>query len=270
LKVKIVDVCAENVEDILLVCTSPKLKDNENVKIGLGIRKNWLLNLYREVDSCAKIAYAKNEPVGMIQYSPLHKIPYFKTKKRDVLYIHCIYVKRDVRHSGIGSLLLKALINDMKKPNKPFKSCPCKMLSTTARERYGFTQASYFKSKGFEKTEGNIDAGLIYPLSKTDLDKSLDIPCSEPISVKEQGAKIFFNPSCHMCKYMNENIKARIREAAPDMKIEEYNLWTYSSEALRRGITSVATYINGRPILPMNPPEFWETIRRFCLETRQA
>lgn len=269
MKIEIVDLCEENVGDALLVCTSPKLKDDENVKIGLGIRKNWLLDLYREVGPCAKIAYVKDKPVGMIQHSPLHKVPYFKTKRRDVLYIHCIYVKRDVRSLGVGSALLKSLISDMEKPNKLFEWRRCRMLSTTARERYGFTQVSYFKSKGFEKPEGNIDSGLIYSLSKTGL-KSLDIPSAGPINVQEHGAKIFFNPSCHMCKYMNENIKARIRETAPTMKIEECNLWINSQEALRLGITCVATYIKGKSILPMSPQEFWETIRRFCLETKQA
>jgi len=263
LKIEIADLSEENVGDALYVCTSPKLKDDENVKIGLGIRKKWLLDLYREVGPCAKIAYVKDKPVGMVQYSPLHRIPYFKTKRRDILYIHCIYVRQDVRNRGVGSALLKGIISDRQKPNKLFEWRRCRMLSTTARERYGFTQVSYFKSKGFKKTEGNIDSGLIYTLSKTGL-KSLDIPSARPINVQEHGAKIFFNPSCHMCKYMNENIKARIRETAPAMKIEECNLWINSQEALRRRITCVATYIKGKPILPMPPKEFWETIRRAC------
>jgi len=42
-----------------------------------------------------------------------------------------------------------------------------------------------------------------------------------------------------------------------------YDLWsTHSEEAIHRGITSVATYINGRPILPMEPSEFWKTSAR--------
>jgi GNAT superfamily N-acetyltransferase len=266
LKIKVVGLSDENVDDALLVCppTRPKLRSDINVKKGLEIRKRWLLDLYREIGPCAKIAYLDNIPVGMIQYSPLHKIPYFKTRRRDVLYIHCIYTKRNVRNRGIGSLLLNSLIGEMEKPNRLFEWRQCRMLSTTARERYGFTQVSYFKTKGFRETEANIDARLIYPLSRMDLKESLDIPCSEPINIHERGVKIFFNPSCHMCKYMNENIKANIREVNPTIEIEECNLWTRSKEAIHRGITSVATYINGKPILPMEPPEFWKTIRHYA------
>lgn len=267
--IKVVDLSDENVDDALLVCP-PRLRDDVTVKIGLEIRKKWLLDLYGEIGSCAKIAYLDDKPVGMIQYSPLHRIPYFSTKRRDVLYIHCIYVKRNVRNRGIGSALLKAIISDMEKPNKLFEWCQCRMLSTSARERYGFTQVSYFKTKGFIKTEGNIDAGLIYPLSKRGLKKSLDIPSSKPVNVQEHGVKIFFNPSCHMCKYMNKNIKAKIREVNPTIEIEECNLWTHSKEAIRRGITSVATYINGKSILPMPPQEFWKAIRRLSLETKHT
>ena len=266
MKVEIVDLCEDNINDALLVCTSPKLRDDENVKLGLEIRKNWLLDLCRKIGSCAKIAYIKDKPAGMIQYSPLHRIPYFKTKRRDVLYIHCIYVKKNLRNRGVGSALLNALINDMEKPNKLFKWRQCRVLSTSGRERYGFTQVSYFKTKGFIETEGNIDACLMHPLSKTSVEKSLDIRRSEPVKIREHGVKIFFNPSCHMCKYMNENIKAKIKEVNSTIELEEYNLWTHYKEALHRGITCVATYINGKPILPLPPQQFWETIKRLSLQ----
>lgn len=271
MKISIVDLSDENVDEVLLVCppTSAEMKSDVNVKKGMRIRKNWLLGLYREVGSCAKVAYLDDEPVGMIQYTPLHEIPYFKTKRRDVLYIHCIYVKRNVRNRGIGSMLLKSLIGDMKKPSELFEQRQCRLLSTTARERYGFTQVSFFKSKGFTETEGNKDARLVYSLSKTNLKERLDIPRSEPVTIQEQDVRIFFNPSCHMCKYMNENIKANIREVNQTIEIKECNLWTHSEEAIRRGITSVATYINGKPILPLDPPEFWDTVRQYALMKKE-
>lgn len=266
MKIEIADLSEENADDALLVCTFPKLRDDENVKIGWEIRKHWLLELCRKIGSCAKIAYIKGKPAGMIQYSPLHAIPYFKTKRRDVLYIHCIYVKRKLRNRGVGSALLKALLSDMEKPNKLFEWRPCRMLCTSARERYGYTQVSYFKTKGFVETEGNIDAGLIYPLSKTSAEESLDIPRLDPIKIKEHGVKIFFNPSCQYCKYTNEGIKTKIREVNPTIKIEEYNLWIHYKEALRRRVTCVATYINGKPVLPLPPQQFWEAIKRLSLQ----
>lgn len=269
-KIKVVGLSNEKIDDALLVCTSPELRDDVNVKIGLKIRKKWLLDLYREIGPCVKIAYLDDKPVGMIQYSPLHMIPYFKTNRRDVLYIHCIYVKRNVRNRGVGSELLETLICEMEKPNKLFEGRKCGMLSTSARDRYGFTQVNYFKTKGFKEIVGNIDAGLVYSLQAADIKEGFAIPRSKPIQIKECGAKIFFDPSCQYCKYSNEGIKAKIKEANPTMEIEECNLWTHSKEAIRRGITSVATYINGMPILPMPPQEFWKTIRRLSLEAKHS
>lgn len=59
-------------------------------------------------------------PAGMIQYALLHHIPYFTTKRRDALYIHCIYTKREFRLMGVAAKLLEALIEEMKKPNRVF------------------------------------------------------------------------------------------------------------------------------------------------------
>ncbi|MFQ6068811.1 MAG: GNAT family N-acetyltransferase, partial [Candidatus Bathyarchaeia archaeon] len=196
-----------------------------------------------------------------------HTIPFFKTMRRDVLYIHCIYVKRNLRNRGVASALLEALINVMKKPNELFEWRRCKMLSTSARERYGFEQVSYFKHRGFIETRGNIDVALVYPLAETSVKESLDIPSSEPLHIQEKGVKIFFNPTCQYCKYTNEEIKTKIREVNSTIEIEECSLWTRSKEALRRGITCVATYINGKPVLPLPPQQFWETIKRLSVQT---
>jgi hypothetical protein len=57
-------------------------------------------------------------------------------------------------------------------------------------------------------------------------------------------------------------IKGEIRKINNKLEIEECNLWTCYREALRRGITSVATYINGHPIVPMEPERFQKTVRR--------
>ncbi|MDH5782628.1 MAG: hypothetical protein OEZ35_03040 [Candidatus Bathyarchaeota archaeon] len=50
------------------------------------------------------------------------------------------------------------------------------------------------------------------------------------------------------------------------IEIEECSLWINYKEAFRRGITCVATYINGKPVLPLPPQQFWETIKRLSLQ----
>jgi len=264
---RIVDLDENNVNDALNVCTPSNMRNDRNIKIGYAIRKEWLMSLYRRIGSCAKVAYLEKDPVGMIQFTPLHVIPYFKINRKDALYIHCIYVQEKHRRRGIGSALLDGLINDMSKPNKLFPQTPCNIIVTSARKLYGFTQVGLFKHKGFKRIKGNPDVGLVLPLF-TSADMNVGIPLSRPKVLKERGVKIFFKPTCQYCKYTNEHvIKAEIRKANKIIPIEEFNLWTYSEEAIRRRITCVATYTNGKPLLPMSPRKFKEALRHLSSKT---
>jgi len=86
LNISIVDVDEKNVDDALEICTFPSVRNEASYLRGCEIRKNWLLNVCKTVGPCAKIAYVRNKPVGMIEYTPLHVIPYFRTKKKDTLH----------------------------------------------------------------------------------------------------------------------------------------------------------------------------------------
>lgn len=67
MKIEVADLYLENVDDALLVYTSPKLRDDKNFRIGLEIKKSWLLDLCRKIGSCAKIAYVEDKLAEMIQ-----------------------------------------------------------------------------------------------------------------------------------------------------------------------------------------------------------
>ena len=260
--VEICDLTEINVDDALAVCTSDKWRDVPSYRRGLKVRREWLLRLYRTVGTCCKIAYIENDPVGMLQYTPLHRVPYFRTKRKDVLYIHCIFVKRDYRGRGIGSKLLDALIDEMKKPNPLFEANTCRLFVTTARERFAFKQPSYFLLKGFTKTDDNIDIGLAYWLFEKKPEERLDIPVSGPIQVAEKGVRIFYSPFCqYYASTWTENIRKFVEEVKPHTKVEQVNLWTRPKEAIRRVVTCPVTYVNGTPIPPMDPDPFWETIK---------
>lgn len=259
---RIVELNEKNVDDALNVCTNPSRLSDRNLVAGLEIRKKWLLSLYRKMGPCAKIAYIAGKPVGIIQYTPLHMIPYLRTRRRDVLYIHCMYVQEEFRRRGVGSELLEAVKSEMSKPNRMFEKRLCRVLATSARKHYGYIQFGLFKSKGFKKTKNNIDYAFVCSLSGRDTELKLDIPTTKPLTIEEKGVKIFFKPTCQYCRSTNEKIKTEIKKINDKLKIEEFNIWTCHKDALRRGITFVATYINGHPVLPMKPDEFWKAIRR--------
>jgi len=197
-------------------------------------------------------------------------IPYLRTRRKDALYIHCIYVPKRYRHRGIGSALLDSLIEEMSKPNKLFRKARCRMLVTSARKIQGYTQVGLFKRKGFRRIKGNADVGLVLPLSNDIEDMRLDIPSLRPPTMKERGVKIFFKPTCQYCKLTNEMIKTEIRKVNKKIRIEEHDLWEYPDEAIRRRITYVATYINGKPVLPMAHQKFLQTLRNTASEPSAA
>jgi GNAT superfamily N-acetyltransferase len=259
--VNVVDLDSKNIDDALDVCTFPSVRNEASYRKGCEIRKKWLLNLYRTVGSCAKIAYVADKAVGAIEYTPLHMIPYLRTRRKDALYIHCIYVPRRYRHQGIGSALLDSLIEEMSKPNELFQKSRCRMLVTSARKIHGYTQVGLFKRKGFRRMKGNADVGLVLPLSNAIEDLKLDISSSRPKAVKEHCVKIFFKPTCQYCMLTNKMIKTQIRRANKKIQIEESDLWRNSDEAIHRRITCVATYINRKPILPMANRKFLQTLR---------
>ena len=262
MKVEIRDITENNVDDALNVCTPERMLPNPFYRQGLKVRREWLLNLIHTVGCCCKIAYANQKPVGMIQFNPLHRIPYFVTQRRDALYIRCIFVKREFRNQGIGSRLLEALIDEMKKPNPLFENQPCRVFVTTARERYAFKQPGYFRLKGFSEVKGNPDVGLVNWLFEEEPTESLGISSYGPIQMTEQGVTIFYDPSCQYCIYFNENIRKLVNEFQPDISVREFNLWNEPQEALKRGVTSRVTYINGTPILFWDPEQFREAIRK--------
>lgn len=262
MNVEIYDLSESNVDEALAVCTSEKWRDEPSYRKGLEVRREWLLQLYKTVRSCCKIAYVENVPAGMIQYTPLHHVPYFPTKRKDVLYIHCIFVKRDFRGRGIGSELLDALIDELRKPNPLFEANPCRSFVTTARERFGFKQPSYFLLKGFTRTADNIDVGLVYWLFEKRLEERLDIPVSDPIQVAEKGVRIFYSPFCqYYAGTWIENIRKFIEEIKPHTRFEEVNIWAQPKEAIRRRVTCPVIYVKGTPIPSMDPDPFWENIR---------
>lgn len=262
MEVEMRNITEDNVDDALIVCTPEKMMPNPFYRQGLKVRREWLLGLTRTTGSCCKLAYKDGKPVGMIQFNPLHRIPYFAPQRRDALYIHCIFVKQEFRNQGIGSKLLETLIDEIKKPNPLFENQSCRVLVTTARERHAFKQPSYFRLRGFSEIRGNLDAGLVNWLFEEEPSESLGISSYGPIQMTEQGIAIFYDPCCQYCIYINENIRKLVTELKPSIGVRELNLWDEPREALKRSVTSRVTYINGAPILFREPEQFREAVRK--------
>ncbi|MEO0097431.1 MAG: GNAT family N-acetyltransferase [candidate division WOR-3 bacterium] len=98
-------------------CIDPKKEKKEDM---LRKKLNWLLNTKKIFGNCGMIAYADGKPAGYAQYAPPQFLPnsfnYPSMPSDDAILISCLFIpKRELRRYGIGSQLLKKIIDDLKK-----------------------------------------------------------------------------------------------------------------------------------------------------------
>jgi GNAT superfamily N-acetyltransferase len=87
-------------------------------------KNGWFLETLKEFGNFGKIVYHKNKPVGYAQYAPFTRLPQAKNyeSKRlgkfeeGVIFLSCLYIpNKSMRRKGVGTKLLKHVVNDLKK-----------------------------------------------------------------------------------------------------------------------------------------------------------
>jgi GNAT superfamily N-acetyltransferase len=86
----------------------------------LGKKINWLHNTIRLFGNCGLVAYIDGKIVGYAQYAPSKLLPaslsYQKQPDDDAIFISCLFIaKKQFQRAGIGSKLLLAIIDDLRK-----------------------------------------------------------------------------------------------------------------------------------------------------------
>jgi len=131
------DITPENFSDIPKSCRSciyweyPEdfekirlMEQNKKLQLCAERKKDWFLKTLKEFGNCGKIVYYNNKPVGYAQYAPFIRFPQTKNyeSKRlgkpdgGVIFLSCLYIpNKSVRGKGVGTQLLKHIINDLKK-----------------------------------------------------------------------------------------------------------------------------------------------------------
>ena len=79
----------------------------------------WLKNTREVFGSCGKILYVNRKPSGYAQYAPSTLLPnsanYPSLPSNDAVLIACLFiVNKDLRRRGLGSYLLKSIIDDLR------------------------------------------------------------------------------------------------------------------------------------------------------------
>jgi len=236
---KILDVTLENVDDLIDLCIPPERRDDPLLVEGKRMKKRWAAQALEKYGKIAKLAYLDSKPVGLIQYKP--------DREERLVEISCIFVpeKKNLR-KGIGSSLLKSLIEDVKKTGETLDEDFLALVTWAFQVPGFYPQHEFYLKMGFKKVKGDDPFLLYYPLKERYVHKIKEtgfIPQEEDTG----KALIFYDPSCPFCIYFSEKIKESIREVAPNMPVRMINMFEEPEEVKKRGRVPYCA-VNGKPI----------------------
>ncbi len=130
MEAEIRDLTAENIDDLVSVCTSQShLRQARTLAEGNQRKKMWMEKALEVFGSCAKIAYVNGEPIGFVEFYPVQMFPILRHTMKDqkTILITCVFVRgkgtkaqRGYQGQGIGSKLIQALIEDLERRTIPF------------------------------------------------------------------------------------------------------------------------------------------------------
>jgi GNAT superfamily N-acetyltransferase len=239
-KLEIRDVGLENTNDLINLCI-PQDKEYDPLFIkGMNVKRKWATQVIEKYGSVAKLAYLNSKPVGLIQYCP-------KLEEK-LVEITCIFIpERENLRKGIGRSLLRALIEDMRKPRPIFNDdIPQALVTWAFQIPEWYPQHEFYQRIGFKRVREDDPFLLYYPLKNGYVyfpEEERFIPQEED----EGMALIFYDPSCPFAIYFLEKIKESIREVAPDIPIRAINKSEEWEEVKKRGQVPFCV-INKKPI----------------------
>jgi predicted metallopeptidase len=117
MKIEIKDVTEQNIDDLVRLC-APIFEDErhaQTLKEG-GLRKHeWIKKALKKFDTCAKVAYVEGRPSGFVEFYPMSAFPMLPERDKRTIMITCVFIPdKTLQKMGIGSKLVKALIDDLK------------------------------------------------------------------------------------------------------------------------------------------------------------
>jgi GNAT superfamily N-acetyltransferase len=255
-KLTIRDVNLENVNHLIDLCIPLDKKDDPLFIKGMNTKKKWATQAIERYGSIAKLAYFDSKPVGLIQYQP--------NSEERLVEIGCIFVpEKENLRKGIGESLLRALIEEMKKPKLVFNNdVPLAFVTWAFQVPGWYPQHEFYQKMGFKRVKKDDPFLLYYPIKK----EYVYYPKEKKfIPQKEDRGKtiIFYDPSCPFSIYFSEKIKESIREVAPDIPIRMVNKFEDSEEVKKREQVPFCA-VNGKPIETffMDKENFQKEVKR--------
>jgi GNAT superfamily N-acetyltransferase len=239
---EIKDVNLENLGDLINLCIPPERRDDPLFIKGARVKRRWTVKALEKYGSIAKLAYLGSKPVGLIQYKP--------NIEERIVEISCIFVpERENLRKGIGSSLLKALIEDMRRPKPYFGGRPPDALLARAFEVPGlYPQHKFYQRRGFKNVKKDNPFLLYYPLKEGYVYRPRE-KRTEYIPQEEDMGKalIFHSSSCPFSVYFAEKTRELIKKVIPEIPVRIINKFEEPEEVKKRGDVPFCV-VNGRQI----------------------
>jgi len=229
---------------------------------GISLKKRWLMEMLQKHGSCAKIAYYNEKPVAQILYYPEH-LDVKAFRRQNVLVINCIYNPNpEAQKLGIGTKLLKSVIEDAKQRRTCLGNKPCKFVLAKAFDTGEFLPLlEFYKKMGFTSAPENEESLLCLPVEGC-YEPAAPVGKYEPLPEDKGRAVIFYSPICQFSYQFAKKAEETIKEVAAGMKIEIINEWANPQEAIKRKNSWLI--VNGKQILTflLAKEKFKEEIKR--------
>ena len=262
-KVRIVSLSESNVDDLIFVCSSKRLKDRLHQR-GIELKKRWLKEMLDNYGSVAKIAYHGGKPVAQILYFPEEAEKTKTGRREDVLVLNCVYnPSPGAQRLGIGRMLLESVVKEAKQKKTCLGNKPCKFIVAKTFNTGELTPLpEFYKKHGFIQTpreEGN----RVYLPIEGSYEPTEPVGKYEPLKEDRGKAVVFYGPVCQFGYPFAKTIESLVREAAPKMRVELIDEWEHPQESMKR--RSQWLVVNAKPIYT-----FFMDKERFMDEVKQA
>lgn len=112
----------DELPDACALCAFWETDDSISPECGTTLdderQREWLRLVTSEWGDCGRIAYEEGDVLGFVKYAPGRYFPQAKhmaagAPSDDAVLLACLHVASDVRHAGLGKVLLQAALRDL-------------------------------------------------------------------------------------------------------------------------------------------------------------
>jgi GNAT superfamily N-acetyltransferase len=269
--IDIKDVTKENVDDLCGVCVTSCVRGDPDWMRGWADKKKWAAEMLPKWGSFAKVAYESGNPAGMIQYRPL--------AEERVVAIDCMYVPmRAYWGKGIGSSLLRSLMEDVEKPMRWFDNRrPLALVTKTFHggEPEQYAAREFFTRKGFRRIGEDPDY-LYYPLQPGFVYRPAERKPVEYVPQNEDQGKVVLISGPDYCPatypFFLKRMEKYIRDTYPKVPVRWIDPSQEPEEVKKRNVSVGDCVVNARLIRScvLDKDRFQEEVRNALKDVRQG